>query len=300
METVKERLFGTDAEVASVIPDVNDIPYLVPPVWLEKMEGAKVIGNYGDDTHPIYLENESGFWFRDGALWETAFPPVTEAKQMYDAFRKAKENLAEYLSKYNLEIFDKPVARFDISKYVHLAEADIREACVAGCDPDFDAIQTKYSCKTRDLTQWKYRSMGGHLHLSISTDYGKILHRKRNTLVRLLAILVGNAGVATAEAPELEKIRREQFGDAGRHRFPTYPDGKAGVEYRSLSVTWLNSLETIETVLDLADTALEIMLFNPELTRHLILTYLDSTVDCIREVDVEGSKNILKRIYKDI
>ena len=141
-----------------------------------------------------------------------------------------------------------------------MGDEEVAMACIAGCSPDLDAMEEDASGEIRDLTSWGYRGIGGHIHMSISEEYGDILHRYWKPLVRLLAVTVGNMGIATSEYPELELLRREQFGKATKFRLPKYPNGKLGMEYRSLSAAWLNSEKTTELIIGSVKFALKIFL----------------------------------------
>ena len=296
---VKDLLISSDVEVAATEPNSGKIPQLVPPAWLIYRKGMKIIGWRGKDEeekamHPVFIEKDEISWYQDGALCETDFPPTSSAEELYGYFRLSKEILIEFLqSEYNLEVWSKPVARFNVEKYIKMGDSKIKEACIAGCDPDLDAIEEEYACEVRDLTEWDYRSCGGHLHMSVSPEYGNILHDAPATLVRLLAITVGNVAIATSSNPTLEQIRRRQFGNPGRYRLPTYPDGREGLEYRSLSVDWLNSLETVELIFNATRFALTLFLedFNEAVT--IIDHYLVPTTEAILFINPDISKQIL-------
>ena len=133
--------------------------------------------------------------------------------------------------------------------------------------------------------------------MSICPDtYGDILHSKKKPIVRLLAIAVGNMGVYTSEAVELEKIRREVFGAAGRYRFPTYAGNIPGIEYRSLSSEWTRTLESVEAIYTAARFALSLFLEEEKEALSLIKHYLGKTTEAVANVDRALSEKILSEL----
>jgi hypothetical protein len=287
-------VFGSDVEVAAVIPNSGKVPELVPPGYLRHILGMKIVEE--DDKNPVFLVNNEYKWFQDGALCETAFPPVKTAKDMFTHYNKAKEILADFLSYYySLQVWDKPVATFNVEKYVKMGSKEVKASCIAGCDPDDDVFDNSYECKVRDLTEWNLRGAGGHLHISIP-ETGDLLHKLYRPTIKLLAISVGNMGIYINSSPELERMRREVFGAAGRARMQTYPNGDKGVEYRSLSNDWLSTLEGVEIILNTARWAIKMLLNEPKEVQKIIANYTDRTITTIASVDRNGSKTTLKEL----
>lgn len=289
---MKDIVFGSDVEVAAVIPNSGKVPELVPPGYLHHVLGMEIVEE--DDKNPVFLVNNEYKWFQDGALCETAFPPVKTAEEMFTHYNKAKEILADFLSfYYTLKVWDKPVALFNVEKYVKMGSKEVKASCIAGCDPDDDVFDTSYECKIRDLTEWNLRGAGGHLHISIP-ETGDLLHKLYRPTIKLLAISVGNMGIYINSSPELEKMRREVFGAAGRARMQTYPNGDKGVEYRSLSNDWLSTLEGIELILNTATWAIKMLLTYPKEVQSIISTFTNQTITAIATVDRDLSKKTLK------
>lgn len=111
-----------------------------------------------------------------------------------------------------------------------------RGAKMFGCDPDFNAwesgIPNQAPARGSNL-----RSCGGHIHIGyMSTEIVDI-----NRLVRLLD---KNVGIYCAEICGDER-RRTLYGKAGAYREKPY-----GVEYRTPSIAWLRSEESIKEVFE--------------------------------------------------
>lgn len=295
---IKGFLISSDVEAALVEPDAKDIPQIVPPAYLIHMQGMKVLGFRGkeEEGHPIFLKKDGITWYQDGALAETDFPPVKTAKELYKYFNNSIETLTNFMERvYGLEVWTEAVGRFNAEKYIEMGEDEVAAACVAGCSPDIDALKDNPEGEVRDLTSWKYRGIGGHVHISISKEYGEdILHTCWKPIVRLLAITAGNMGIATSSNPDLERLRKEQFGGPAKCRLPIYPNKSKGLEYRSLSAAWLNTEETTQLVVNAVKLALFLFLEQPQEVDSILKTYLAQSVTAIETVNVKLSTKILK------
>lgn len=291
-------VFGSDPEVFAVKEITeNKTPDLVPPGYLRYAEGMVCLDE-SDKKHPLFLKKVPGVyngWYQDGAAFETDIAPSKEATEFFDKYQKASEDLSKFLSdNFGLNLWKYAVARFDVKEYIKMGSEEIKNSCIAGCDPDFDATDLSgVSCPTRNLTEWKFRSAGGHLHMSIP---GVNLHHIAVPLVRLLAITVGNYVVSTLTKPELEKQRRSQFGSACKYRTPIYPNGDRGVEYRSPNNEWLNDVSTIKNVFHLSRKVLDWVVNDPMLSNDLIQVYLKRSVNAIASVDQTESNEILNEL----
>lgn len=298
-EQIAGLLFGSDYEVALVEKSLRKeekYPFLIPPKALEIKENLKIFGYHGDNTHPIYILNGDTRWYMDGALFETDLLPTDSADEMYTSMLISKESIARFAATFGYRVWSRPVARFD-KKYLSMGE-EIAQACIAGCSPDHDAIEPNYVSEVRDLSGWDWRGLGAHLHMSICPEtFGVILHERRKTIVRLLAITVGNMGIVTSKSVEMERIRRAEFGAAGRYRFPVYPgDNRHGIEYRSLSSEWTNSLESVEAIFEAAYFALASFLYDTNGSRYIIKRYLKQTTKNVAEVNVDSARSILREL----
>jgi hypothetical protein len=215
---------------------------------------------------------------------------------VYKRFLKAKERLSEIADKLNLDVLQSPIADFDVEKYFEgMDNRLIKESVIAGCDPDRDAIDSNYSSPIRDLTRWKKRGAGGHIHVSLE-DYPH-LHDHIVPAIRLMAIFAGNTFIANVSNPEEERERMEVFGKPGRYRVQRYGK-KPGMEYRTLSNSWLLSELIVDNMQEACEKAVE-LLRQPKLALSVISNYLEDTVDSITNVKPVLATEILKSVYKE-
>lgn len=98
-----------------------------------------------------------------------------------------------------------------------------------GCNPTENVHETKFKRVTG--TRERFRSAGGHIHVSLMAKNKK----KLPELIALMDIVVGNTCVLIDRDPDNAR-RRRHYGRAGEHRVKEY-----GVEYRVLSNFWLRS-----------------------------------------------------------
>jgi len=298
--------FASDVEAAVVkVEDVEPIKTLYPPAllfhqgvlpvleerWDESMDGEKI-------PHHIFLKMEDGTWYQDSALVETDFSPSVTAEALFKKFHKAREALEEFLRPKGYKPWFAPVSKFDASMFTDKLDqnGDLYQASIAGCNPDKDAIDSAYNCETVTLDGWEYRGLGGHLHLSISADFGDYMHQHQKTIIRLLAITVGNMGVAVSDEPELEVLRKEVFGNPGRYRSKLYPNGDMGLEYRSLSASWLRTLETVERVIEAATYAVSLAVKDLAVAKELVDYYLPRTIQAVTACNRADSQDILQTL----
>lgn len=119
-----------------------------------------------------------------------------------------------------------------------------RAARMFGCDPDFNAWNEGYP-NSRPNGPKNLRSCGGHIHLGISKigDFD---------LMRLVRLLDQEVGMYTAEICGDER-RRLLYGSAGSFRYKSY-----GLEYRTPSVSWIKSEESIREVFSRCEKAVDL------------------------------------------
>ena len=109
-----------------------------------------------------------------------------------------------------------------------------REAKTFGCEPDFNAWNNG-EMNTPPCSTGNIRSCGGHIHLGLETT-------ERADVLRLIRLLDKNVGTYTTEICG-DKRRQSLYGKAGAFRYKEY-----GVEYRTPSISWLKSEESIREV----------------------------------------------------
>jgi hypothetical protein len=115
------------------------------------------------------------------------------------------------------------------------------ESKLLGCAPSLNYYDKDAKIDI-DMTSYKTRSAGGHLHLGLHAA----IRKYRDRLPPLFDIVVGNTCVLLDRDPDAAE-RRKVYGRAGEHRMP-----KHGIEYRTLSNFWLYNYKLMSMVFGLA------------------------------------------------
>ena len=282
--------YGTDPEFFSCVNG-----NAISPALLQVESGIKQIG--GNIKHPIYIDNPDFYWMGDGAAWETGFKkPFSSAKELHKALAESLEVLEEYLSKVSwqgskLELVKKPVVSIEPEIYMDYLMREnelVTQGFIFGCDKDEDAIIENYQCKTIDVTTHPYRYSGGHWHIGVENV--EFIHSIIIPFIQLQAILLGNVGISQSKYLELEKIRANTYGTPGRFR-----PQKWGTEYRALSNSWCEDLETVELLVEGSEKAYELLL-NPEKAKPIIAEFLPKTIKSISDLD----QAVCRSIYNEV
>ena len=134
---------------------------------------------------------------------------------------------------------------FDFSPVAHFGAeyiaAQPEEAKELGCEPDFNAYTGQVN-PTPDANG-DFRTAAGHIHIGIDRT---LTVPEQQKLVILCDLFMGLPSLVW----DIDTERRELYGKAGCFRVKPY-----GIEYRTLSNAWLQSVEVQEYVFDLATTA---------------------------------------------
>jgi hypothetical protein len=285
---VPELTYGFDPEFFAV--DKNN--FVISPAIMELEMGLTPVARKKDLKHPVYINNKDFSWMMDGVAFElTSYVIFNEPKQMQDLVKNALMELGNLLGKYNLSIFTKPVVDFDLKWMKYSDNEKVSQGLIFGCDRDYDAIISNYTCDTINISTHNKRYGGGHLHLGIPEEWKNKVHRELfNPFIRLLAITCGNINIATSKYPELEVERAQYYGKPGRYRLQ-----KHGIEYRTPSNSWTTNNDAIELMFNGGKLAFE-LLKNSTLGRKVIEEYLESTIYAITTGNQELSSNILKGV----
>lgn len=294
--------FGTDPEMfasyTNEVPDSTfnpDVPFSVIPAYVG--DTNIVLAPMGGDLkHPLYAEGDTYKIIGDGAAYEINLKaPCTSPHQMWDMVNQAKDGLKTLLESAGYKLYTHPLINFDFRRWwtdKYQADARYYWSMIFGCDPDQDAFNVNWLCKIEDESKHPYRYGGGHLHISGNDDMLKY----PIPFVKLLAIYLGNYGVVSSKDPELEKVRAKVYGKPGKYRIQKYPDGSQGIEYRTLSNSWLNHEEDdFEFMFDLIDVCID-LLTNKTEAKRILNDYSEPTVAAITNADQNLSMGILKSL----
>jgi hypothetical protein len=295
--------FGTDPEIfAAYYKDSPEgkgfnpkLPFVVIPAYVGD-ENVTMAPIGGDIKHPLYVEGESFKIIGDGAAYEINLKgPCYSPREMWQKIHEAKFAISTLLQSAGYSLYTKPVINFDYTRWYTPQYQDMeryRKSMEFGCDPDLDACNVDWLCKIQDVSTHPFRYGGGHLHLSGDPDITKY----PIPFVRLLAIYLGNYGIINSDSLELEKDRAMYYGKPGKYRIQDYPNGEKGVEYRTLSNSWLNyNFDDFEFLFELVNTCLD-LLKNKEEGRKKLTEFLDPTIVAITNADKNLSTGILRTL----
>lgn len=184
---------------------------------------------------------------RDNVSVEIATDPAEAADQFINNISCTLKEAVKKLPKGH-EMVAIPSAYFDEKQLEH------PDACIFGCDPDYNAWSMCENEKpyAADPT---FRSCGAHIHVGTTgkdaNSFLLIFDRKME-FVKIMDCLHGV--ISTILDSSKEAIdRRQLYGKAGAHRDKPY-----GVEYRVLSNYWLQSPVTVMLMYHLTQDALQI------------------------------------------
>lgn len=152
-----------------------------------------------------------------------------------------------------------------------------------GCMPSKNAYGL--SGRTEHGRNVPYRFAGGHIHFGCKSQLGEKKEEMAVRVIKAMDAIVGVACVslfAEYDAP----VRREFYGLAGEYRLPPH-----GIEYRTLSNSWLIHPLVANMVFDLARKAAAYGL--SELDNWNATE--DEVIRAIQNCDVDLARSILRR-----
>ena len=304
--SIEGLVFASDVEAAVVrLDDKEEIKTVIPPALLFHTKELPIIEEIYDEAHDpkvphhVFHKTDNARWYQDSALVETDFSPSSSAEGLFKKFLASSEDLEMFLRPKGYLPWFAPVSKFDAELVKSVGDDAVFQASIAGCNPDLDACDGNYRSETISLEHWEYRGVGGHLHMSIGEKYGSFMHDHQAEIIRMLAITVGNMGVVVSRDRELEKLRKKVFGNPGRYRAKTYPNGRMGLEYRSLSASWLQSLETVERIIEAANFTLMVILEDITVAEDLIISFLERSIKAVQTMDIREASAILSALDLD-
>ena len=282
--------FGSDPEVATYYMK-DGIKYIEPPAFFRKYLN---VDHVPDPKHPVFIEHDGITVMEDGCAFEYTLPAVTNAQDMFDCITRANLMLTNWLERYDYDLYITPAIPYEVAKWID-EDDDFKRCLIFGCDPDRDAIDDNYSCRVINALKHPWRYCGAHFHTgSNDPEVVTLLHKFWRPFIRLMAVLVGNTGVANSTDHQFESLRSKVYGAPGRYRLP-----KWGIEYRTLSNSWITNLSTLEKIIDNTKLAFELVQF-PEKTTQLLDKYLWSTCHAIDTCNSELAKEILDKVQGEI
>jgi len=267
-------LVGTDPELFAVRDGL-----IIPPICVEE-ENLKRIGTLvseDPDYHPVYYRDDAIQIIGDGAAFEFNVPPADTPEELNSYWLQAKSILEELLPN-DMHIVAKAAQKFDLNYLLEtydITEKRLSYSCRFGCDRQFNVyhLGSTPEVNAKDIL-WRYA--GGHIHIS------PIDSEMIRPIIFGLDQTVGLVCLFNSPYPEAEIVRQEFYGVPGNYRPQQYTKEISGVEYRTPSVAWLESIdvtkrifELIPYVVDLVETEKMVDLFTEynEMAKTAILTY---------------------------
>jgi hypothetical protein len=295
-------LFGTDPE--SAVLDFNG--NIVLPYFFRNDLEVPYDKNPEDPRHPIFLKEKNFKIHEDGAAFEFAVMPSHNPRELFDLVHSAAQKFEdEILSKFTDYCVPKlqflPTVGYEVERWRN-AGPEAQWAGRFGCDPQQDVCHLEREDREIDATEWPWRYMGGHTHVSGS----KFIEEDPHMAVYCLMLTAGNAAIAFSDVPDLEKARTFRYGIPGNFRVQNYgennpfgSDYQYGIEYRTPSATWLKSWEIAEPFLQWAEIGVNILL-EQGLGQELLPVIREETINSILEANREKSKELLSYISSKI
>ena len=168
----------------------------------------------------------------DNILAEFNIPPVKTREDFIHHINYMKNYIDNYVKEKNPDLGIKCYA----SQYVPWDQLQSEEACLFGCDPDYNVYTEDVNPKPEgDKTN--LRSAGTHIHVS----YDNPNIQQSLALVRCMDLYLGIPSVFM----DPDKDRRKLYGKAGSFRICPY-----GVEYRPMSSYFISNDELIGFLFD--------------------------------------------------
>jgi hypothetical protein len=279
-------IIGTDPEF--FVCDKDGV--ILPPVWFKKKGILFPLIEDPEHKHPVYFINGDIKIIQDGAAFEVNATPSRNPEQFYQKMKLAKDTLSEFADKTGNQVIIKSAVKFNPKLFnkSHRKDEEVRQCFITGCDPDKDAFDASFEAYEFDIEKLEHRFGGGHLHLSGHPTFGQY----PLPAIKLLAITCGNYYVANSKMIEEDRIRASYFGSAGKYRPQKYPDGTLGIEYRSLPNYWTVNPDMIESIFGWAEKTAA-YLDDHRMGYELIQTFSEKTRLNMKEIDIDGAKNIL-------
>lgn len=174
----------------------------------------------------------------DGMALEFNINPASTSKEFVTNIQQVMKALAEMVPGYELKAI--PVAEFG-AEYMANQPMEAKEL---GCEPDFNAY-TDGAVNPRPDGEVTFRTGAGHVHIGWDKDIDiqDPVHLEACIMaVKQMDVFLGLPSLIFDNTAESVK-RRKLYGKAGAFRPKSY-----GVEYRTLSNTWLSSPELMAYV----------------------------------------------------
>lgn len=220
----------------------------------------------------------------DNVLVEFNIPPAKTREEFIFNIQSGLFQIKKILPSPTLEL------RIQSSAFMPAEELLHPQADEFGCTPDFCAWRNGEVNERPEPPTNGLRSAGGHIHIGFTpSDLAKEVNVTTQALnqeiVKLCDLYLGVPSIVM----DRDLHRRQLYGKAGAFRSKSY-----GVEYRTLSSFWLESIDKIDWAFTqtkrVLDKAADALFVNDDLgkrVQHIINTadYEDAKA-CVKELEL--------------
>ena len=280
--------FGSDPEFSAGYTKDGEL-YVLPPALLREDYHLPFEQN---GRHPIFRKYGETFVHEDGCAFEMSTPPVYDWREMWNTLRDTKEAfskdvLSQFPSECNATLYSLPAMKYQVDRWLQRGQ-EFQLNTLFGCDPDEDVFNMRTKCKVLDASKHPWRYFGGHIHASGIPE----IESAPLQAIKSMVLTAGLASTAYTDVPKLEKERLFLYGKPGKFRIQKYPNGEAGIEYRTCSTRWTESIELAEKVFTWAEIGLKNLL-QGGLINELESLVMGDAKKAILSVDQDKAKSIL-------
>lgn len=255
-----------------------------PEIFLEKGDGTLLpaFTFLPSKYEPLRTPEEGCSYYWDGFQAEYNITPSTDLTECLKSIRYGLKALLKAAKDHDKSarlslktVFETPL---DMLRTLNETSPEYVEF---GCMPSYNAYPIEG--QHLDGVNCPHRFAGGHIHFGIS-KYDSAMD-KIPEIVKALDAVLGVACVSLFESFD-NPVRRRYYGLVGEHRLPPH-----GLEYRTLSDTWLFNPKLASMVLDLARRVLVTVVNG----KNKWVADEQEVIECVLRSDVALARKILKR-----
>lgn len=248
---------------------MSDVKFLIgadPELFVRDPDG-NLVSAFGmiPGTKDNPFKVEHGAVQVDGMALEFNIDPAATAKQFERNITAVLAQLKDMIpAGYQFDF--SPVAEFG-KEYI---DAQPDEAKLLGCTPDFSA--TTGSVNPSPKGDYGFRTASGHIHIGWTEGQDIDVPEHREACIMAVKQLDITLGVAQ-RLWDKDIVRSKMYGKFGAFRPKHY-----GVEYRTLSNTWVNDANRRELVFNTAMVAMEQLMQGNRIYDHWYMGEFDDDV----------------------
>ena len=254
------------------------------------LPAGMILDRLAKEDHPLItgsykgyacIETQHGLIFADGASWElnphAGNVPVLmdNLKGLLETSLQVKRELSRDGKYIDMRVV--PSQNFHLEM---LAIWNDDQLMQFGCDPDKSIWPREVNPSNVDAATHPMRYFGGHIHLGYPVENPAEFYADMDNIQRMIVLADGLLGMAGIVMDLFSmnggRSRRRVYGQPGVYRLQPH-----GIEYRTISNSWLMSRKFAEQMLTLAS-------YLPELFKTDLPEYLLAEEENIRRTIIAG------------